>query len=111
MERRGQLKTTPERSRLMRAIREAGTEPERVVRKMLNQMGVRYRVNCRGLPGRPDISNQARGFVIFVHGCFWHRHPRCHLATLPKSNRAFWLSKFMENRARDRRAIARLKAM
>ena len=85
-----------------------GTAPELLVRAALARLGVRYRLNVRALPGRPDIANQKKGFAIFVHGCFWHRHPGCQFATTPKTNRQFWERKFAVNVDRDRR---RMKAL
>jgi DNA mismatch endonuclease (patch repair protein) len=95
--------TTVARSRLMGAVRQRGTAPELVVRRLLTDIGVKYRLNVAGLPGTPDLANQTRRFVVFVDGCFWHRHPGCSRTTTPKGNRKFWLSKFEANVARDRR--------
>src|SRR5262245_31096459 len=93
--------TTPERSQLMGRVRQAKTAPEEAVATWLRNHDVRYRRNVRTLPGRPDFANQRAGFAIFVHGCYWHRHPGCHRATTPTRNRAFWLDKFAANLARD----------
>jgi DNA mismatch endonuclease (patch repair protein) len=97
-------KLTPEqRSRHMRGIRQRNTTPEVAVRKLLHSLGFRYRLNDRSLPGSPDIVFRKRRKVIFVHGCFWHGHYDCKLATLPKSRTQFWLDKFAANRERDAR--------
>lgn len=85
-------------------MRQAGTLAELEVRRVLSSMGVRYRVNVNSLPGSPDVANIRRQFAVFVHGCFWHRHPGCRYATTPKTNRAFWADKFAANVSRDRRA-------
>jgi DNA mismatch endonuclease (patch repair protein) len=95
------LKTTAERSALMGRVRQAKTAPEEAVAAWLGAHGVAYRRNVRALPGRPDFANRAAGFAIFVHGCFWHRHPGCRRATTPSRNRDFWLDKFAANVARD----------
>jgi DNA mismatch endonuclease, patch repair protein len=105
------LMTTTERSRLMGAVRQRGTMPELIVRKIMSDLGLRYRLNVAGLPGRPDLANQSRELVVFVHGCFWHRHEGCPKATTPTNNRAFWLLKFSQNVARDAKNIAALKRL
>jgi DNA mismatch endonuclease (patch repair protein) len=94
----------------MRRVRQRGTEPELVVRRLLHAMGYRYRLNRHDLPGRPDIVLPARRVAIFIHGCFWHRHPRCSRTTTPKTNTDYWLPKLAENEARDAKVIAGLKA-
>ena len=76
---------------------------------MLWRMGLRYRTCVKSLPGSPDIANQRQRWAIFVHGCFWHGHAGCRLATLPKQNRAWWVEKFAANRARDARKCALLR--
>jgi DNA mismatch endonuclease (patch repair protein) len=79
------------------------------VRRTAHILGYRFRLHRRGLPGTPDLVFPGRMKAIFVHGCFWHRHGGCKLATVPKSRTAFWLQKFRANRLRDRRAITSLK--
>lgn len=98
---RGQGLTTPERSALMGRVRQAKTAPEQAVAAWLRARHVGYRRNVRALPGRPDFANKSAGFAIFVHGCFWHRHPGCTRATTPTRNRTFWTDKFAANIARD----------
>lgn len=108
---KGLIITTPERSRIMGSVRQRGTEPEWVVRRSLSEIGLRYRLNVRALPGTPDMANVARRFAIFVNGCFWHRHSGCNRATTPKANADFWRRKFEVNVARDIRnteALSRL---
>lgn len=103
--------TKAERSERMRLIRSRDTTPEKFVRKMLHGMGFRYRLHARTLPGRPDLVFAGRRKVIFVHGCFWHRHANCKLARLPKSRLEYWLPKLSANKERDeknRRALGRL---
>jgi DNA mismatch endonuclease (patch repair protein) len=110
LHRRGELATTSARSALMSRIRRAGTEPELAIRRAAKTLGLRYRLNNSDLPGAPDLANRHRRFAVFVHGCFWHRHPGCHKSTMPKTNVAFWRAKFRRNVARDRRAVSQLKA-
>jgi DNA mismatch endonuclease (patch repair protein) len=95
----------------MRRVRQRDTTPEQAVRRTLRQLGSRYRVCSPSLPGRPDIANQRHRWAIFVHGCFWHAHRRCPLATIPKSNTAFWRSKFAANRRRDTRKEQALRSL
>jgi len=97
------------RSRNMAAIRGQHTKPELLVRRYLHSRGLRYRLHGRGLPGRPDLVFRRLKTVVFIHGCFWHRHTGCHNAVLPKSNAAFWLAKLTGNQARDRRNAVRLR--
>jgi DNA mismatch endonuclease, patch repair protein len=90
-------------SRTMQANRAKDTTPERILRKSLWECGLRgYRLHSKQVPGRPDISFGRQKVAIFVHGCFWHRCPKCSLP-LPKSNREFWIKKFKRNKARDKR--------
>lgn len=91
-------------------VRQKGTQAELVVRRAVRACGHHYRVNGSGLPGRPDISNKARRWAIFVHGCFWHHHAGCRRASIPKHNRGFWVSKFLVNQQRDERVVAELRA-
>jgi len=91
------------RSTNMARIKGKNTEPERIVRSVLHRMGYRFRLHDRTLPGTPDIVLRSRKTVVLVHGCFWHRHPRCRFAYTPKSRQQFWLTKFAANVARDRR--------
>jgi DNA mismatch endonuclease (patch repair protein) len=93
----------PIRSRIMRAVRRTNTRPEMVVRCLLHSAGYRYRLHRKDLPGTPDIVMPRHRMVIFVHGCFWHRHAGCSKATTPKTRVTFWSTKFQQNQARDRR--------
>lgn len=88
------------RSRMMSGIRGKDTKPERFVRSALHQAGLRFRLHST-LPGKPDVVLPKYRTVVFVHGCFWHRHAGCRYATTPKSNKAFWLRKFAANKRRD----------
>ena len=89
------------RSRMMRAIGPGNTAPEMRVRRFLHSAGLRYRLHVSGLPGKPDIVLPKFRCVIFVHGCFWHRHTGCHLATTPATRPEFWSQKFQKNVERD----------
>jgi DNA mismatch endonuclease (patch repair protein) len=91
------------RSQMMARIGPKDTTPELTLRKAHHGAGMRYRLHCRDLPGRPDIVMRPYRLAIFVHGCFWHRHPGCRHATEPRTNTVFWLEKFARNRERDRR--------
>lgn len=99
------------RSEIMARVRSKNTGPEMLVRRIVFSMGYRYRLHDRTLPGTPDLVFRSARKVVFVHGCFWHRHARCALARMPKSNLEFWRHKLNTNRARDRRNCARLRAM
>jgi len=97
------------RSWNMSRIKAENTSPERCVRSALHRVGLRFRLHQRTLPGRPDIVLPRFRTVIFVHGCFWHRHPGCRFAYVPKSRITFWQKKFDENVARDRRTSSNLR--
>lgn len=92
------------RSRMMAGIGPKDTRPELALRKRLHASGFRYRLHSRKLPGTPDIVLPRRRAVIFVHGCFWHRHQRCRYSTMPATRPEFWAAKFEANVARDTRA-------
>lgn len=91
------------RSRIMRSVRQRRTTPEIAVSEAARTFGWRLRPNVRTLPGSPDLASKRHGIAIFVHGCFWHRHLNCRLASHPKHNRRFWADKFDANVRRDRR--------
>ena len=97
------------RSRMMAGIRGKGTRPEMVVRRALHALGFRYRLNVRSLPGTPDLVLPKGRVVVFVHGCYWHRHEGCRYATTPATNTEFWNSKFTANVARDARNVRDLR--
>ena len=92
---------TPARSRNMAAIRGKNTLPEKALRSALFAMGLRFRLHARSLPGSPDLVFPKFNSVVFVHGCFWHRHPGCRFTTVPKNNAQFWTQKFAANVRRD----------
>lgn len=86
----------------MSRVGQKNTGPEMKLRRSLHRIGLRYRLHHKGLPGSPDIVFPRFKAVVFVHGCFWHRHG-CKATTTPDTNRDFWSKKFDENVARDRR--------
>lgn len=89
------------RSRMMAGIRGKDTKPELTLRRSLHALGFRYRLHVRGIPGKPDLVLPKHRAVIFVNGCFWHRHPDCRYASTPSKRAEFWASKFAANVARD----------
>ena len=91
------------RSAFMARIRSKNTRPEMVVRKLVFAAGYRYRLHVRKLPGSPDLVFPSRKKVIFVHGCFWHRHDGCAGSRIPKTRVDFWSSKLNGNKQRDNR--------
>lgn len=100
-----------QRSRLMSRIRGKDTGPELKVRQLAYALGFRFRLHRRDLPGSPDLVFASRRKAIFVHGCYWHRHPGCRYAYSPKSNLDFWQAKFAANVARDEVALRALKEL
>lgn len=95
----------------MRSVRQKHTAPEMVVRGIVHATGARYRLHRKDLPGRPDLVFPRRRLCIFVHGCFWHRHPGCRMASTPGSNVEFWQEKFARNVERDARKENELRAV
>lgn len=96
------------RRRMMQGIKGKNTTPERVVRSIAHGAGLRFRLHAKHLPGTPDLVFPRHKTVVFVHGCFWHRH-NCKLAASPKTRPDFWQHKFEQNMARDKIAKARLE--
>ena len=97
-----------QRSWNMGRIHGKNTKPELSVRRVLHRNGFRFRLHDKTLPGSPDIVLRKYQTVIFVHGCFWHHHGRCARASLPRTNRRFWLKKIFGNVVRDKRDKRRL---
>lgn len=95
----------------MRRVGRANTKPELIVRSLLHSFGLRFRLHRKSLPGSPDIVLSKHHTAIFVHGCFWHRHPGCKYATTPKTRQEFWIPKFEGNVARDARKEAQLQEL
>lgn len=96
------------RSQMMGRIRSKNTLPEVRTRLAVHALGLRFRVHVADLPGKPDLANKARRWAIFVHGCFWHSHEGCQLASKPLSNTGYWSEKLARNRDRD---IVHLQAL
>lgn len=103
--------TPQKRSKLMANVRSKNTSTELAVCKIVNSLGFRFRLHRKELPGNPDLVFAPRKSVIFVHGCFWHRHNGCKYATMPKTNAKFWREKFEKNVLRDKQARRTLRKM
>jgi DNA mismatch endonuclease (patch repair protein) len=99
------------RSEIMRAVPSKHTSPELVVRRVARQAALRYRLHDPKLPGRPDLVIPKTRTVVFVNGCFWHRHGNCPKASSPKTNKAFWNDKFSRNIERDRVNYSKLRKL
>jgi DNA mismatch endonuclease (patch repair protein) len=95
----------------MSRIRSSNTVPEKRVRKLLHGLGYRFRLHRKDLPGTPDIVLASYSAVVFVHGCFWHRHRSCRDASTPKTRRSFWREKFSNNVNRDRKTTVALRKL
>jgi len=95
----------------MGLVRSRNTKPEMTVRRLVHGMGFRYRLHGKELPGHPDLVFKGRRKVIFVHGCFWHRHKDCPNTRMPKSRVRFWRKKLESNRKRDIVCKRRLSGM
>lgn len=94
----------------MSRIRSKDTKPELALRRALHRLGLRYTLGNKQLAGKPDLVLPRHKAAIFVHGCFFHRHPACNIATTPKSNTAYWQEKFDRNVNRDARVRAELES-
>lgn len=100
---------TPEqRSRCMSQIRGKDTKPEMVVRKLTHALGFRYRLHDTSLPGKPDLVFKGKRKIIFIHGCYWHRHDCKYGKVTPKTNVSFWNEKFEKNVKRDQKVLREL---
>jgi DNA mismatch endonuclease (patch repair protein) len=99
----------PAVSARMRRVRSAHTSPELEVRRLAHRLGYRYRLHVEGLPGKPDLVFPRLHRVIFVNGCFWHRHFGCKRASMPATRQDYWEKKFEATLARDRLAVASLQ--
>lgn len=95
----------------MRAVHSKNTQPEMAVRRIVHALGFRYRLHVKTLPGKPDLVFPSRRKIIFVHGCFWHRHKNCKYSSFPKTRADFWNDKFDANMERDRVAMKSLKKL
>ena len=94
----------------MGRIQSRDTKPEKTVRSILHGLGYRFRLHRKDLPGKPDIVLRRYNSVIFVHGCFWHRHKDCKNASIPKTKKTFWKEKFKANIERDIKVKNELKS-
>lgn len=103
--------TNEKRSWNMSRIQGKDTKPELIIRSLLHSSGYRFRLHAKKLPGVPDIVLPKYKTVIFVHGCFWHRHKGCKFTYTPKSRVEFWESKFQKNKERDRIVMNKLKKL
>ena len=97
------------RSYVMSCVSSKDTKPEKIVRSYLHRAGFRFRLHSPDLPGKPDLVLAKHKTAIFVHGCFWHRHPGCKRTTTPKTRREFWMEKFKKNVRRDNLNYKKLK--
>ena len=97
--------------RTMQSNRGKDTAPERALRSLVHSIGYRFRKHVRGLPGTPDLVFPARRKAVWLHGCFWHSHPGCRFATVPRTRADYWVPKLEQNRARDAQHAARLHDM
>lgn len=98
------------RSQIMARIRSKNTRPEVLTRSAVQALGHRFRKHVDDLPGKPDLANKTRKWAVFVHGCFWHSHRGCQLASSPKTNTNYWAAKLARNQSRDADKIAALKS-
>ena len=103
-------RTKQQRSDCMSKIKSKDTTIELLVRKELFRRGLRYRINYKKLPGKPDIVFVSKRVVIFINGCFWHGHG-CKLTKQPKTNSAFWIEKITKNKKRDTENLKKLKSL
>jgi DNA mismatch endonuclease, patch repair protein len=110
-ERRLDSLSPEERSERMSLVRGKDTKPELVVRRLVHSLGYRYRLHSKSLPGHPDLVFTPRKKVIFIHGCFWHRHEGCPNCRLPKTRLDFWVPKLEGNKQRDEANQAKLKEL
>ena len=97
------------RSEVMSRIRSEDTKPERIVRRLLTEMGCRYRLNVKTFPGKPDIVLKKYNAIIFVHGCFWHLCPHCREGRIPATRWEYWEEKLLNNKRRDQSNIRKLR--
>ncbi|HEV7643006.1 MAG TPA: very short patch repair endonuclease [Pyrinomonadaceae bacterium] len=100
-----------ERSGRMSRVRSKNSKPEMVIRRLVYSLGYRYRLHEPSLPGKPDLVFWGKHKIIFVHGCFWHRHGKCPLTRWPKSKLDFWKPKLESNKKRDIKNLKNLKLM
>lgn len=100
-----------QRSRMMARIKGKSTKPEIAVRQEAYRLGYRFKLHRQDLPGSPDLAFSRLKLVVFVNGCFWHRHRNCKYAYNPKTNIEFWTRKFKNNVDRDKKVKNELEGM
>lgn len=103
--------TKKKRSWNMSRIRAKNTKPEIIVRSFLHRNGFRFRLHRKDLPGKPDIVLKKYNTVIFVHGCFWHQHEGCKRATIPETNKEYWIPKLEKNKKRFKEVKKKLEEL
>lgn len=101
-------RTPAERRKNMQAVKSKNSAAEIKVRKLCHKLGYRFRLHRKDLPGTPDLVFPKLNLCLFTHGCFWHQHPGCKKATLPKTNVEFWKTKLSKNVQRDKEVIEKL---
>lgn len=100
------------RRQIMQAVRREHTAPEALLAKGLRALGLRFRTQAKGLPGKPDFYFPKARFVVFVHGCFWHGHDACRKGrSRPKTRSEYWREKIARNQRRDRRVARKLRGL
>jgi DNA mismatch endonuclease (patch repair protein) len=103
--------TSEKRSHIMAQVKGRDTKPEKLIRSIVHQLGFRFRLYRKDLPGKPDIVLPRHKKIIFVHGCFWHGHKDCSRSKRPTSNQEFWDRKIDGNIIRDRKNKKALKPL
>lgn len=103
--------TTDRRSENMSKIKSKDTKPEKVVRKILSVMGLKYRLHSKKLPGKPDIVIASKKTAVFINGCFWHQHENCKRKSTPKTNAEYWKPKLANNVAKQKKDIQEIKKL
>ena len=106
----GDKLTKEQRQRCMSNVKNKNSAPEMVVRRGLHKLGLRYRLHAKNLPGTPDLVFAKYRTVLFVHGCFWHKHD-CYKFSMPATRTDFWKNKLAHNKLRDENNIATLREM
>lgn len=107
----GDRLSTEERRHIMSRVRSKNTRPERTVRSLAHNLGLRFRLHRSNLPGKPDLVFPRWRTIILVHGCFWHQHIGCKKCTLPHTNADFWSAKLSRNVERDAQTKAELERL
>ena len=103
--------TREKRSQIMSRVSGRNTKPEIVVRSLLHDLGYRFRLHRKDLPGKPDITLPKHKKIIFVHGCFWHGHTGCSRSKRPSTNKEFWCEKLDKNIERDKETVDALRKL